>query len=104
MVRPSHRRQGRGTSLQAMIEKFAGEIRQYTHAVNGRFIGGFITRNYGTMENVHAVQLELNRSTYMDEKTLQWDFEKSDQVLPVLERFILALINWATKRPAGLGS
>lgn len=93
-----------GTSLQAMIEKFAGEIRQYTHAVNGRFIGGFITRNYGTMENVHAVQLELNRSTYMDEKTLQWDFEKSDQVLPVLERFILALINWATKRPAGLGS
>jgi N-formylglutamate deformylase len=36
--------------------------------VNGRFKGGFITRNYGKpQEGVHAVQMELACRSYMRE-------------------------------------
>ncbi len=41
----------------------------YSVAVNGRFKGGFITRNYGhPARGVHAIQLELSQATYMEEK------------------------------------
>ena len=83
-----------------MIDKFASEITGYSHVVNERFIGGYITRNYGSMTNVHAVQLELNRSTYMDEEKLQWDDGKSIDVLPVIERFVETLIKWAENHSA----
>lgn len=40
----------------------------YTWVANGRFKGGFITREYGRpADGVHAVQLEMCQSTYMDE-------------------------------------
>ncbi len=36
------------------------------------YAGGFITRNYGKpKEGVHAIQIELNRSLYMDEKLIE---------------------------------
>jgi formiminoglutamase len=40
----------------------------YTHIVNGRFKGGYITRHYGRpAENVHAVQMELACRGYLKE-------------------------------------
>ena len=40
----------------------------YTWVINGRFTGGYITRRFGDPENgVHAIQLEMCQSTYMDE-------------------------------------
>lgn len=95
--------QGRscGPDFQALIEQFASGISGYTQVVNGRFIGGFITRNYGAMKNVHAVQLELNRSTYLDEPTLEWDFNKSTDVIPVIEDFVITLMKWAEARRVG---
>lgn len=39
-----------------------------THVVNGRFKGGYITRQYGQpAAGVHAIQLEMCQSAYMDE-------------------------------------
>jgi N-formylglutamate amidohydrolase len=36
------------------------------------YAGGFITRNYGKpREGVHAIQIELNRALYMDEKRIE---------------------------------
>src|SRR5450830_1499041 len=41
---------------------------RFTTVVNGRFKGGYITRHYGQpLQHVHAVQLEMCQSTYMDE-------------------------------------
>lgn len=38
----------------------------YSFVFNGRFKGGYITRNYGCpRKNNHAIQLELNQSTYL---------------------------------------
>jgi N-formylglutamate deformylase len=93
-----------GASFQALIEEFAAGITEFTHVVNGRFIGGFITRNYGSMNNVHAVQLELNRSTYMDEETLQWEDNKSVDVLPVIKTFVVTLMKWAENYSVKLGN
>ena len=39
----------------------------YGHAVNGRFVGGFITRHYGRPElDRHALQMEIAQHAYMD--------------------------------------
>ena len=39
----------------------------YTHALNGRFIGGFITRRYGRPQlGRHALQMEIAQDAYMD--------------------------------------
>lgn len=86
-----------GKRFQDLVERFAEQIQGYSSVVNGRFIGGYITRHYGDMENVHAVQLELNRWNYMDEATLEWEFEKAQEVVPVLESFVVNLMKWAEK-------
>ena len=77
-----------GPSLQSALEEFAESIGGYSHVSDGRFVGGYITRRYGQLPNVHAVQLELNRSTYLNEETLEWNDAKADQVRPVLEQFV----------------
>lgn len=87
-----------GTPVQELVEQFSGQIKGYSSVVNGRFIGGYITRNYGGMENVNAIQLELNRWTYMDEETLTWEFEKAQAVEPVLESFVVTLLKWAERQ------
>ena len=88
-----------GASLQELIEKFATEIKEFTHVINGRFIGGFITRNYGSIPEVHAVQLELKRSTYMEEDSLDWDMALGQQVMRVVEDFVYQLMKWAESHP-----
>lgn len=51
---------------QAALE--AAEASGYTFVMNGRFKGGWTTRHYGRpAEGVHAVQMEIAQSAYMDE-------------------------------------
>jgi formiminoglutamase len=41
----------------------------HTYVANGRFKGGWTTRHYGRpAEGVHAVQMEIAQSTYMEER------------------------------------
>ena len=64
-----------GTSCQRDIINSAIDILSgYGFSVrrNIPYAGGFITRNYGKpKEGVHAIQIELNRSLYMDEKLIE---------------------------------
>ena len=57
--------------LEAVLAPLEGEATApggYTHVVNGRFKGGYITRHYGRpTDGVHAIQLEMCQSVYMDE-------------------------------------
>jgi N-formylglutamate deformylase len=40
----------------------------FTSVLNGRFVGGYITRHHGQpARRIHAVQMELVRATYMEE-------------------------------------
>jgi formiminoglutamase len=68
----------------------------YRHVVNGRFKGGYITRQYGDPANgIHAVQLELAQRTYMRE-ALPFDYieAEAEKVRPILRRFVETLIRW----------
>lgn len=89
-----------GVPVQELIQRFALQIEGYSHVVNGRFIGGYITRHYGGIENVHAVQLELNRSTYMEEETMEWEFDQAQNVAEVIESFVVTLMKWAESQLA----
>lgn len=92
-----------GAGFQELLENYAKTIKGFSYVFNERFIGGHITRHYGEMENVHAVQLELNRSTYMEEEILQWDMAKAQEVVPVIEMFVVTLMKWAENHPARIG-
>jgi N-formylglutamate deformylase len=53
-------------ALTAKVVAAAGD--HFSHVVNGRFKGGWITRHYGDPSNgVQAIQLELAQTAYMDE-------------------------------------
>lgn len=70
------------------------DTKGYTKVINGRFKGGYITRQYANPAyNRHTVQLELSQATYMDEQTLGYDQTKADQVIPVLQEMVESLIN-----------
>ncbi|MFC5431883.1 N-formylglutamate deformylase [Paraburkholderia denitrificans] len=53
--------------VQARAER-AAAASAYTWVANGRFKGGYITRHFGAPhDGVHAIQLEMCQSIYMDE-------------------------------------
>ena len=64
--------------LLAPIEALLAAQSQYSWVSNGRFKGGYITRHYAQPdERIHAIQLELAQSTYMDEAMIAFDAEKA---------------------------
>ena len=47
----------------------------FTQVVNGRFKGGWITRHYGRpAEHVHALQMEIALSAYLEDEAAPWVF------------------------------
>ena len=66
----------------------------YTAVLNGRFKGGHITRQYGNPEQgIHAVQLEMTQSSYMQE-TWPFDYlpEAAAGVQPHVRRMLEAVL------------
>jgi N-formylglutamate deformylase len=74
-----------------------------THILNGRFQGGYITRQYGRpAENVHAVQLEMTQKLYMAETfPFVYDEEKASAIQPTLRAMVTAALEAARKLHAG---
>jgi len=66
----------------------------YRSVLDGRFVGGHITRTYGRPdEGVHAVQLELVQRTYMHEEP-PWAFDpaRANGIRPVLRAMVEAAL------------
>jgi N-formylglutamate deformylase len=62
------------TDLQRRLVDVLEAQKKYTFVANGRFKGGYITRQYGDPANgIDAVQLELAQCNYMDEETFAYD-------------------------------
>ena len=87
-----------GRSSTSEISDAAMEIcraqSEFTHILNGRFKGGWTTRHYGQPEqNIHAFQMELCQSTYMDEET-PWTYHahKAEHIRSLLKKLLLAII------------
>jgi len=72
----------------------------FTHVVDGRFKGGYVTRHYGRPERaVHALQLETAQACYMDEAApAAFDAVRSGRLVATLIVLVAALIEW---RPGG---
>jgi N-formylglutamate deformylase len=70
---------GRSCRPDVIERVVAGAVKagKFTHIVNGRFKGGYITRHYGKpAEGVDAIQLELAERSYMDETSApRWNEE-----------------------------
>jgi N-formylglutamate deformylase len=69
----------------------------YDSVLNGRFKGGYITRQFGEPhKGIHAVQLEITQSSYMQE-TAPFDFlpERAAKIQPTLQRMLAAAIDYA---------
>ncbi len=66
----------------------------FSSVVNGRFKGGYVTRHYGAPESgVHALQLEIAQSCYMDEAPpYPWDATRAVALMALLERLVAGLL------------
>ena len=88
-------------SLEAALTRVLEGATEYTHVVNGRFTGGYITRAYGDPANgVHAVQLEQAQSSYMNEDA-PYDYRSdlAEGVRPTLRALLETMLTWAETRP-----
>jgi N-formylglutamate deformylase len=82
------------------IAKAAESAGGYTAVLNGRFTGGYITRHYGNpAQNVHAVQLEMTQSSYMQER-LPFDYlpEVAAGVKPHVRKMLEAVLAFVEAR------
>ena len=85
-------------ALLETLQRHAG----YTAVLNGRFKGGYITRHYGDPSaNVHAVQLEMAESVYMEERS-PYAFRRdlAGRVRPILREQLALALDWVNRSPA----
>lgn len=79
--------------LQARLTTVLEQQDRYSHVVNGRFKGGYITRHYGAPERgIEAIQLELAQSTYMDETSGQYLPERAKVLQETVLRPLLEAV------------
>lgn len=84
------------TAHPAIIETALNTLRSGSYGVNHNtpFRGGHITRYFGKPENnVHALQLEMNKILYMDDKELHFHEDRANKVREVLKTTFEALID-----------
>lgn len=79
---------------EAMVN-MVGTHGAYSAVANGRFKGGYITRQYGAPQaNVDAIQLELSQITYMEEvRPYHYDSRKGEAVAQLLEDLIMQAVS-----------
>lgn len=75
--------------IQAAVEHEAKEC-GYSYVFNGRFKGGYITRQYGRpLNGVHAIQLEMSQEIYMKEEfPFSCMEELAERLEPVLKKLV----------------
>lgn len=68
----------------------------FSHVLNGRFKGGYITREYGVPQNhYHAVQLELAQLNYMSEtEPYAYQPERAMYLQQLLRQLITVMLKW----------
>jgi len=88
-----------GRSCDAGLAQAAMQVlgaqRDFSAVRDGRFKGGYITRSRGRPEaGVHALQLEIAQSAYMDEATGSWNSARGAPLVALLEELVDTLLTW----------
>lgn len=84
-------------ALQNALQATMQPVTNVSYVFNGRFKGGYITRNYGQPANrVHAIQLEMSQCVYMNE-TAPFDYrpDLAKNVQPLLTELLTTCLDWA---------
>ncbi len=92
----------RGASCAPALAQVAFKAAQdgdYTAVLDGRFVGGHITRHYGRpAQDIHALQMELTWANYMDESfPYRYDEKKSEKLQKTLKNVFRALLDWGAE-------
>ncbi len=83
-------------SLENTIKSVLERQTVCSHVINGRFIGGYITRHFGQpSKNIHAVQLELSQVRYLNESTGEWNEELAVETRGIVHSIMESIITWA---------
>ncbi|HEY3636407.1 MAG TPA: N-formylglutamate deformylase [Caldimonas sp.] len=88
------------SALRADLMDVLAAQSSFSHVTDGRFKGGYITRHYARpADRVHAVQLEMALSTYMDETHAAFPVAPADPLLlarlrPVLRALLQTTLDW----------
>ncbi|WP_337048806.1 N-formylglutamate deformylase [Serratia fonticola] len=86
-------------SLSDRLVTCCQQQQQFSHVLNGRFKGGYITRAYGQpQENQHAVQLELAQVNYMSEQTFEFDAARAAPLQRLLQQMIESMLAWGEQQ------
>jgi N-formylglutamate deformylase len=69
-----------GSTCATVIERAVAELCTsapgYSTVLNGRFKGGWTTRQYGRpREGLHAIQMELTQSAYLSHEAAPWTYD-----------------------------
>jgi N-formylglutamate deformylase len=87
-------------ALTQAVFRIAEQAGGYTAVLNGRFTGGYITRQYGEpAKNIHAIQMEMTQASYMQEAP-PFDYlpDVAAGVQPHLRRMLEATLKFAHTR------
>lgn len=86
--------------LAQRLKQVCAQASGYSHVLNGRFKGGYITRHYGIpAQDVHAVQLELGQATYMQEQPpFTYQPSLAEPTQQVLRQLLGAALAWGRQR------
>jgi len=82
--------------LREALTKVLQTQTRFTQVTDGRFKGGHITRSHGQPAHaIHAIQLEMCWSTYMQESApYRVDPERAAELAPVLRALVGTMIDW----------
>jgi N-formylglutamate deformylase len=86
------------TLRSALARVLAGQSR-FSQVVDGRFKGGHTTRHYGDPDReVHAIQLEMCLSCYMQETApYSYEPERARSVQSILRQLIETMLAWSPR-------
>ncbi|MNT45411.1 N-formylglutamate amidohydrolase [compost metagenome] len=87
------------TLANQLLEQ-ASAVPGHTAVLNGRFKGGYITRQYGKpRDGVHAVQLELSQCAYMSEVfPFAYDEARASALQPALRAMLATVLEFVESR------
>ena len=90
-----------GKTVNQMFAKVLEEFNtgDYSKIINGRFKGGYITRQYAKPDdNIFTIQLELSQACYLNEKLRLFDPNKANKVAEVIQDLLEKLARTFDKK------